>query len=265
MSSDETFNWPDGDIILRATRGTDNRDFRVHKLFLSFASPVFKDMFMLPQPSSPTPPVDVVEVDDPPQALEATLHFIYPTVDPPAIDDLSLLLEVLILADKYDIKAVRYRLRLPLAELSKTEPLRVYAIACRLGWENEMKVASSYTTSINLPDLTELPDEFKSIPATEYHRLIRLHTRYRDKVAAIAADHPPPSLPGISWAAEGLGRSIDAETAQKVVIDAIKKGAPLDSDTLMRPMHPLLEEARRLLSGWIQSILDKANALNLTV
>ena len=107
MSSDEMFNWPDGDIILRATRGTDGRDFRVHKFFLSFASPVFKDMFMLPQPSSPTAPVDVVEVDDPPQALEAILHFIYPTVEPPVIDDLSLLSEVLVLADKYDIKAAR--------------------------------------------------------------------------------------------------------------------------------------------------------------
>lgn len=41
-----------------------------------------------------------------------------------------------------------------------------------------MKITSSHTTSIHLPGLTELPDEFRFIPATEYHRLILLHSNY---------------------------------------------------------------------------------------
>ncbi|KAF9643879.1 hypothetical protein BDM02DRAFT_3132119 [Thelephora ganbajun] len=68
-------------------------------------------------------------------------------------------------------------------------PRRVYAMTCRLGFGGEMKIASSLTTSIHLPGLTELPDEFKLIPATEYHRLILLHVRYRKEVGAIASNH----------------------------------------------------------------------------
>ena len=133
-----------------------------------------------------------------------------------------------------------------------------------------MKAASSYTTSINLPDLTELPDEFKSIPATEYHRLIRLHVRYRDEVAVIAPNHPPPSLPQRrSFFNETVpGMEVDAGTAQKTVVDIIKRGAPLDRDGLMRPLllpPGLPVGTADILSGWIQYILDKANALNLTV
>jgi len=183
------FNWPDGDVILRATHGTNSRDFRVHKLFLSFASPVFKDMFKVPQPPSPSSSVDIIDVTDPPRTLELVLRFIYPFASP-VINDLTTLSEVLVLADKYDIEAVQSRLRPSLAELAKTKPLRAYAIACRLGFEDEMKIASSYMTAIDLSELTQLPDEFKFIPATEYHRLVRRHKKHRSReVAAVPA--PP--------------------------------------------------------------------------
>ena len=192
------FNWPDGDVILRATHGTERRDFRVHKLFLSFASPVFKDMFKLPQPSLAASNIDIIDMLDPPRALDAVLRFIYPSIDSPAIDNLTLLSEVLAVADKYDIKVARSRLRPSLVEFAKIEPLRVYAIACRLGFEDGMKIASSYTTSIHLPELTELPEEFKFIPATEYHRLIVLHARYRKEFEAISYSAMGPTAPGRS-------------------------------------------------------------------
>ncbi|KAF9645414.1 hypothetical protein BDM02DRAFT_3173178, partial [Thelephora ganbajun] len=186
MNSDEMFNWPDGDVILRATHDTESRDFRVHKLFLSFPSPVFKGMFEIPQPSPAAPNgVDVVDVADPPRALELILRFVYPSATSPVIGDLTLLSEALVLADKYDIEVARSRLRSSFVEFAKTEPLRAYAIACRLGLEDEMKIASSHTTSIHLPGLTELPEEFKLVPATEYHRLILLHSKYRKEVEAI--------------------------------------------------------------------------------
>ncbi|KAF9643877.1 hypothetical protein BDM02DRAFT_3072578, partial [Thelephora ganbajun] len=104
--------------------------------------------FKLPQPSSATSTVDIIDMSDPPGALEVILRFIYPSTDPPAINDLTLLAEVLVLADKYDIGVARSQLRRSLSEFATTEPLRVYAIACRLGFEDEMKIASSRTTSI---------------------------------------------------------------------------------------------------------------------
>ena len=180
MNSDDIFNWPDGDVILRSTRGTASRDFRVHKLILSLASPVFKDMFKIPQPLSEVAEADIVDLVDPPRAVELILRFIYP-FPPPRIDNLTLLSEVLALTDKYDIEAARSQLRVSLLGFARSEPLRVYAIAYQLGFEGEMKIASSYAMSINLPELAELPDEFRSIPATAYHHLILLHTRHRKK------------------------------------------------------------------------------------
>ncbi|KAF9643895.1 hypothetical protein BDM02DRAFT_1281339 [Thelephora ganbajun] len=265
MDSNEMFNWPNGDIILRATHGNDSRDFRVHKLFLSFASPVFKDMFKLPQPSSATSTVDIIDVTDPPGALEVILRFIYPSTDPPAINDLTLLTEVLVLADKYDIGVARSQLRRSLSEFARTEPLRVYAIACRLGFEDEMKIASSRTTSIHLPGLTELPDEFKLIPATEYHRLILLHARYRKEVEAIASNHPPgvPQAKGFMSAALAVS---DVYTRPSIIV-AIRNGAPLNYESLMLAVYPernVFTETNGV-GNFIRSILDKANTLNLTV
>jgi len=183
MSSDKMFNWSDGDVILR-TRGAYSRDFRVHKLILSLASPVFKDMFAIPQPSSAASgDIDIVDVADSPRALEVILHFIYPS-SPPVVRDLALLSRVLVLADKYDIKTAQSRLRPSLMEFTKTEPLRVYAIACRLGFEEEMEAASSHIKLFDTLQLAELPDEFKFIPATEYHRF--LHAMYRERPRTVS-------------------------------------------------------------------------------
>ena len=263
------FNWPDGDVILRCTHGSNSRDFRVHKLFLSFASPVFKDMFKLPQPAPATSTVDIIDLVDSPRAVEYILRFIYPS-SPPAIDDLTLLSEILILADKYDIEAARSRLRPLFIEFAKSEPLRAYAIACRLGFEDETKIASSYTTSIHLPGITELPDEFRFIPATDYHRLILLHARYRKEVEAIAVG---PSLTPSATSRGGLFFGVDLGSAlgtamRRPVVDSIRKGTPLNYEALtlaVKADHNVDVAEADGIGKLIRSTLDKANALNLTV
>ena len=261
MDSSKMFDWPDGDVILRSTHPTGSRDFRVHKLFLSYASPVFRDMFKLPQPSSPASEVDIVDLADPPQVLELILRFVYPCPSP-VISDLTLLPEVLILADKYDIEVVRSGLRPSLTNLAKTEPLRAYAIACRLGLEDEMKIASSHTLSINIPTLARLPDEFKLIPATEYHRLIHLHARYRDAILGVVTE----SLP-TSFAAFGGGTSRD-NRLKKPIVDIITKGTPLNYKSFalaLKTEHAIDVEADSTGGNVVRSILDKIYALNLTV
>ncbi|KAF9644733.1 hypothetical protein BDM02DRAFT_3121399 [Thelephora ganbajun] len=267
MNPDEAFNWPDGDIILRATHGTHSRDFRVHKIFLSFASPVFREMFQLPRSSSATSDIDTIDVVGPSRALEVILRFIYPSTDPPTINDLTLLSQVLVLADKYDIGVARSRLRTLLVGFARTEPLRVYAIACRLGFEDEMKIASSHTTSIHLPGLTELPDEFKLIPATEYHRLILLHARYRKEVETIATapSQAPLSAKG-SFFGVDLGVVI-GEAMRQPIVDCIRRGTPLSYESLalaVKTDHNI-DAGTSSVGKLIRSILDKANALNLTV
>lgn len=176
------FGPPDGDIILR-TQGTIARDFQVHKLVLSLASPFFNDMFELPQPTPGIPgdDLEVVSVTDPPQALDLVLKFIYPS-PPPNVDNLDLLVEGLVITDKYNIRGAQAELRLRLAKFVKEDPLRVYAIASRFGFEEEAEEASSLTTGIYLPALTDLPDDLKSIPALAYHKLVRIHEKHREEV-----------------------------------------------------------------------------------
>jgi len=273
MNSEEMFNWPDGDVILRAAHGSDSRDFRVHKLFLSFASPVFKDMFDIPQPSSATSNnIPIIYIVDPPRAVDLILRFIYPS-SPPVVDDLTIISEALSLADKYDIKVARSRLRPSLTEFAKTEPMRIYAIACRFGFEEEMKIASSHTTSIHLPGLVQLPDEFKFIPATQYHRLILLHAKYRNEIEAIAssAQQTPRSRGSSRGSFFGeLGAAIDEITEithRQPVLDIVRKGTPLNYESLalaLKTDHGLDAETSGI-GKIFRSILDKASALNLTV
>jgi len=180
--SDE-FNVQNGDVILR-TQGSPNRDFRVHKLILTLASPLFVDMFSLPQPagSGGEGELPVVDVTDPPQALDLVLRHIYPSFIPPNIDNLDLLVEGLVVTDKYNIESARALLRMQLTKFINDAPLRVYAIASRFGFDEEAEAASSLTTTRYLPALTELPDDMKYLPISAYHKLIVLHSKHRDSI-----------------------------------------------------------------------------------
>ena len=181
---DDDFDGPDGDIILR-TQGPPDRDFLVHKLILSLASPVFKDMFCVPQPKSNASngEIDVVDITDPPRALDLILKLIYP-FPPPKVDDLDQLVQGLIIADKYNIEGARARLRDPLNKFMREEPLRVYAIATRFGLEEEAEAAASFTTGIYLPGLapSKLPGDLAHIPAPAYHKLVMLHEKHRHAI-----------------------------------------------------------------------------------
>jgi hypothetical protein len=269
------FDWPDGDVILRATNGTESRDFRVHKCFLSFSSPIFKDMFTIPQPPSAPGSVDIVAVGDPPRALELILRFIYPSASSPVVEDLTVLSEAFVLADKYDIEVARARLRSLFMWFTEAEPLRAYAVACRFGLKDEMKTASSNTTSVHLPSLVDLPEEFKQIPATEYHRLIRLHSKYRKEVQTIVGRTPfqgfgtaHPALDDRERARMVRTRAKARETVRERFKDGIKEGLPLNRESLA-----LALKADNGATGFtdaeiqlnVSSILTQANNLNLSV
>ena len=134
------FATDDGDIVLRAGPQPDSKcDFRVHKLILSLASPVFKDMFAFPQRSDQPP---IVEVTDPPEVLDKLLRLIYPGVEPPTIDDLPTLTALLAAADKYNITSVYPILKNALKTFYQTSSFRAYVVACRFGFLEEAKEAA---------------------------------------------------------------------------------------------------------------------------
>jgi len=76
-SPSETFDVSDADLIIRSS---DIVDFRVHKLVLSMASPFFKDLLSLPQPSD-SETIDglhVVQLPEDSELLSSLLSMLYP-------------------------------------------------------------------------------------------------------------------------------------------------------------------------------------------
>ena len=144
------FTTADGDIILRASpESGSGHDFRVHQFILGLASPVFKEMFSLPQPPAQDqneehkPPI--VNVAEPPEVLDAILRFIYPGVDLPKFTSLSIVSASLSAADKYDLASMRSVLRDSLRTFLPRDSFEVYAIACRFGFP-EAKAAAMVST-----------------------------------------------------------------------------------------------------------------------
>ncbi|KAF9781556.1 hypothetical protein BJ322DRAFT_230354 [Thelephora terrestris] len=133
-------NPPDADVILRASGG---KEFHAHKLVLSLASPIFRDVFSLALPTKTEPAKPpIVDVHDPPEALEIFLQIIYPMRNP-SINDPQTLASVLRLADKYDAKAVLdarkdYALSIPI----DPPPIHLYVVFSACGREKEAEAAA---------------------------------------------------------------------------------------------------------------------------
>lgn len=175
MRSPKLADNSDADIVLLCNDGV---ELPVYRRILSEASPFFNDMFTLPQCHSTEPPTaPVIEVSETSEVIETLMKLVYPGLDPQldTLDDIS---RTLIPAVKYDmIRAVETLRRLLLSpKFVQSEPVRVYAIACRHDLEHEARVASKFTLSITVLD-SALSDDLKHITAWSYHRLLDLHRR----------------------------------------------------------------------------------------
>lgn len=162
-------NLPDADIILRASEG---KEFHAHKVVLSLASPVFRDMFSVPQPPpAKSSKLPIVDVHDPPEALEIFLQIIYPTRNP-VIHDVDILASVLHLADKYDAKDTLdvHKDYLP-STYSDLSPIQMYAILCACGREGEAGVVARRIPFASLKTLDSSP-LLQFITTTQYQRLV---------------------------------------------------------------------------------------------
>jgi len=177
---------PGADVILRASGG---KEFRAHKLILSLASPVFRDMFTVPQ-QLPTEPsqLPIVDVNDPPEVLEAFLRIIYPTRGP-LVDDIETSTSVLRLADKYDAGVVLdvYMDHLP-SMSSNLLPIQVYAILCACGREEEAGAVARRISFASLKTLKSNP-LLQLITGTHYQRLVSFVTARDEMMREIVERH----------------------------------------------------------------------------
>ena len=165
----------DADVIIRAA-GT--RDFRAHKLFLSYASTIFKDMFAIPQPPTDTPgTLPHVDVDESAKTWENLLRTIYPMPDP-VIGDLEDLGSLLLAAKKYEMEFVinSHIKSFESRQFIRQNPLHLYAIACACKLEDQAKYVARNAELLAVMRSANAGD-LRGLTVGSYHNLISFLTQ----------------------------------------------------------------------------------------
>jgi hypothetical protein len=178
-----TFDSPDADVILRAPLRLEDpesikfKDFHAHKPTLSAASTVFRNMFSLPQRDTN---LSVVHVAEPAEVFETFLRLIYP-IEPPIINSPQSVGHLFQLTSKYMADGVHAKLRQTLVSPSflRNNPVWVYAVACRMKFDEETELAIRHTYQINLVQDIPLP-LLRAMTTEMYNRLLRSHASRRE-------------------------------------------------------------------------------------
>ncbi|KAL1942829.1 hypothetical protein VTO73DRAFT_5069 [Trametes versicolor] len=154
---------PDADVIFRSC---DAVDFRLHKLILHKASPVFRDMFGLPEDPTQRGIPQTVAMTEDAMTLQDLLSFCYP-FPRPDFQNLDRLLSVLRASLKYDMAFLVGELGRHLKLFVPAEPLRVYAIAYTMLDDADLaRAAAKHLLHDPLfSDPLVPPPEFDSLPA----------------------------------------------------------------------------------------------------
>jgi len=157
----------DADVVIRAAGA---RDFRVHKVILSLVSPVFKDMFTLPQPTSDIVPH--VDVQESPETWSNILHTIYPMPNP-TIDNLDDLESLLLAAKKYEVQFIIdvHKKGFENWEFIKEDPFRLYGIAYACGFEDQAKYVARHADTMTVVRRFK-DDTLDGVTAASYRCLI---------------------------------------------------------------------------------------------
>ena len=161
----------DADVIIRAA-GT--LDFRVHKLILSIASPVFRDMFTVTQPPTNTPgALSCVNISESPETWENILRTIYPMQRPIIDDDLDSLGSLLLAAKKYEMQFIldSHKHIFKDRELIKRDPLHLYAIACFCGFEDHAKYVARNAEHLAVTRRSNTGN-LEGLTIASYHQLV---------------------------------------------------------------------------------------------
>lgn len=163
-----TFFCADGaDVVIRAA-GT--RDFHAHKSILSLVSPVFKDMFALPQPPTDSPPH--IDVEESEETWENILRTIYPMPNP-VIDNLGSLESLLLAAKKYEMQPIIdiHKKSLENRAFVQEAPLHLYAIACACGLDDQVEYVARNADLLTVIRHSKGGD-LKGLTVASYLRLI---------------------------------------------------------------------------------------------
>jgi len=180
------FDHVDADVILRSS-DKEPVDFRTFKLLLSLSSPFFAEIFTLPQPiGSPvysdegadtSRGVAVVQMAEDQVTLRLLLGLCLPVSvhEMPRFSSLLEIQKVTEAACKFEMDGLLKYLRgeLVLPRFIESQPLRVFAIAYRYGWDVEARKAARYT--LRHPMNTPFVSELEFISGATFYRLQEYH------------------------------------------------------------------------------------------
>ena len=176
------------DVILRSS---DNVDFRVFKLFLSLASPVFETMFGLPQPSEGANPdegtddgLPVVPVSEDSETLDALLRFCYPSTlaEDPSLENFIFAAKVLEAAKKYSLDAIERIVSKALftPNILEVDSFPCFAVARRADLREQCALAAKYSLREPL-----IPTRFEGIQLISSIDLLALLTYHQNCANAV--------------------------------------------------------------------------------
>jgi len=243
-----------GDVIIRSA---DSVDFYFHKLLLSLASPVFSNMFSLPQPGPLDDTADrtklglpIIPVAEKSLVLRKLLSFCSPVyeTDVPVLEDLDIVMSVLDAADKYDMKRVgRFIVKMITApRFLEKEPMRVFAIACRYRSEAETLAAARYMLRFAVWEPAYV-SELDFISGSDFQRLVKYHTSCGQAMTQLThlwSTYPLPLLDCKFCRKKGVSR-MSLKEYQDSVIEALRIRPSVES--LINP-------------EWIESMVKRAGS-----
>lgn len=209
------------DVVLRSADGS---SFSAHKIVLSVASAPLGSAI---RELSTNGYLDITES---PRATFLLLQCCYgfPLVDPTITADgarLSDLHEKMILAQKYRLSNVVAEARCLFREFCKSNPLRSYFIAHRIGWSDEQKLAAKHAVSdAGLNILNSYVQEMEFSPAWVYFNLLQYEEAARAASRAVTIRYSSRTLEDICYDDQRYwGRSLtvkatvsDPATAKKI-------------------------------------------------
>ncbi|KAJ7069927.1 hypothetical protein C8F01DRAFT_1246091 [Mycena amicta] len=212
VSNASTYDDPaSADLILQSS---DSVNLYVYKLLLSLVSPVFNDMFALPQPppdeNVPEYPYPVIPVAEDARTLRTLLCWVDPRLIPQidTLEDIQLVLEV---AQKYCMNCVVSRIGETLSYgigalcPAGGKSVRAYALAVRYQLGSLIDAAARASLDAKWEDLmAEDGPELAHVPASALHRL----QQYRLACGAVAKK----AANDWSWILDATGVVSDCDT-----------------------------------------------------
>ena len=259
------FQAPGADVILRSS---DREEFPVHKDILSIASPVFRDMFNLPQPPEPTSRIPIVDLSEPSDILRPFIQFVYPR-SPPNISDITTLAALFTIADKYATEVVTGQLRgMLIPRFLYASPPRVYALASHWGFEEEAKVASRRCLEMDISKGFSEEDA-SLMGGVACQKFYLLHIQRRSKAQALLNSHPRP----LKSHRDCLCNRMDFDVVTQVLSQQVSTRSWLSAEDFYREFtgaagHCGNDGCRcsfEKVHSWISSILKDLNELPQTI